>query len=289
VQRAVERAVATGCDALQIFTSSPSQWRPRPLPDAEVSAFRAQATAAGIEPIVAHASYLINLASPSPTLRRRSAAALREELHRADRLGLTAVILHPGAHTTTSRENGLQYVAEGLGEVLEGRGTREAALLLEHTAGQGTVLGHRFEELRSILDQLDTAHPVGICLDTCHLVGAGYDIISTDGYRRVFEEFDAIIGLGRLHAFHLNDSKKPLGSRLDRHEHLGRGQIGLEPFRRLVRDERFADVPMLLETPKSAGTATSPVDADPMDLENLALLRAFRLGHRPPRIPRPRT
>ena len=164
-----------------------------------------------------------------------------------------------------------------------------AQLLLEQTAGQGTVLGHRFEQLKSIIDQLDGAGSVGICLDTCHLVGAGYDIISADGYLRVFDEFHEIIGLDRLKAFHLNDSKKPLGSRLDRHENIGQGCIGREPFRRLVQDQRFADVPMLLETPKTGTVPPSVIAADPMDLKNLALLRKLRDSDRLLQTPGPRT
>ena len=287
--RALDRAAVTGCEALQIFTKSSNQWRARPLADAEVSEFRERAASAGIGPIVAHASYLINLASPEPVLRRRSVAALAEELRRADLLGLAGVILHPGAYTTSTEHDGLRRIAEGVADVLARRPEDGAQLLLEHTAGQGTVLGHRFEQLQSIIDQLDGAGSVGICLDTCHLVGAGYDIISADGYLRVFDEFQAIIGLDRLKAFHLNDSKKPLGSRLDRHENIGQGCIGREPFRRLVQDERFAEVPMLLETPKTGSVPPSAIEADPMDLKNLALLRTLRDSDRLLQTPGPRT
>lgn len=273
--RAIDRAAATGCDALQIFSKSSNQWRARPLPDAEVEQFRARAAETGVGPIVAHASYLINLASPDRTLRRRSIGALADELRRADLLGLLGVVLHPGAYTTSTEADGLQRIADGIGEALSARSGAGARLLLEHTAGQGTVLGHRFEQLRAIIDRLDASDAVGICLDTCHLVGAGYDIVSAAGYADVFDQFDRILGFGRLEAFHLNDSKKPLGSRLDRHDHIGRGCIGVEPFRRLLRDPRFAGLPMLLETPKAESSGAAAGDADPMDVENLTLLRSL--------------
>ena len=291
---AVERAVATKCEVMQVFTSSSGQWRSRPLPDAEVERFRTRVTETGIGPVVSHASYLINLASPDEPLRKRSIAALADELERADRLGLAGVVLHPGAYTTSNEQDGLRRIAEGIGTVMETRadkGGGHAELLLEHTAGQGTVLGHRFEQLREVIDQLNDGLKVGVCLDTCHLVGAGYDIISPEGYEHVFDEFDSIIGLGRLKVFHLNDSKKPLGSRLDRHATIGQGYLGVEPFARLLRDARFRGLPMVLETPK-ANRAASPVtsvDADALDVENLALLRSLRDVQPPPRTPQPRT
>ena len=278
---AIERATVTGCESLQIFTKSSNQWRARPLPDAEVQAFRERATATGIGPIVAHASYLINLASPNDTLWKRSLESLDEEMGRAEVLGLAAVILHPGAYTTSTEQEGLRRISEGITEVLTRRRDESTRLLLEHTAGQGTVLGYRFEQLRTIIDDLEDNRRVGICLDTCHLVGAGYDIISPDGQDRVFDDFGTIIGFDRLEAIHLNDSKKPLGSRLDRHEHIGKGCIGVEPFRRLLQDARFQGLPMLLETPKTGTKQPNMVVADPSDLENLALLRSLRTDYRP--------
>lgn len=271
--RAVDRAVATGAEAVQIFSKSSNQWRARPLTDAEVGLFRQRITETRVGPIVAHASYLINLASPDGELRRRSIDALDDELQRANMLGLEAVVLHPGAYTTSSEEEGLARIADAITQVFERRPAGSTRLLLEHTAGQGTVLGHRFDHLRAIIDRVDDASQLGVCLDTCHLVAAGYDIISPDGYVGVFNEFATVVGLARLKLFHLNDSKKPLGSRIDRHETIGRGYIGTEPFGRLLRDERFRELPMVLETPKSGrGTPTS-VEADPMDLQNLTLLR----------------
>jgi deoxyribonuclease-4 len=273
--RAIDRAVATGCQAVQIFTKSSNQWRARPLNDNEVSQFHARVNDTSVGPVVAHASYLINLASPNPQLRRRSTEALSEELRRADSLGLAGLVLHPGAYTSSSEEEGLKRIAESITEVLQQRLDGTTELLLEQTAGQGTVLGHRFEHLHSILDRVDSTAHIGICLDTCHMVAAGYDIISSDGYAAVFEEFENIIGCDRLKLFHLNDSKTPLGSRVDRHENIGQGYIGTAPFRRLLRDKRFRGLPMIMETPKAETQSASSVSADPMDVQNLNILREF--------------
>jgi deoxyribonuclease-4 len=274
--RAVDRAVATGCEAVQIFSKSSNQWQARALTDAEVRLFRQRVDETKIGPIVAHASYLINLASPDQKLRRRSIDALEDELQRADILGLAGVVLHPGAYTTSSEDDGLARIADAITDVLARHRPRLSHLLLEHTAGQGTMLGHRFDHLRSIIDHVDDASQLGVCLDTCHLVAAGYDIISPNGYVEVFDEFEAVVGLNRLKLFHLNDSKNPLGSRVDRHETIGRGYIGTEPFGRLLRDKRFRDLPMILETPKLGRGGPSSVEADPMDLQNLTLLRQLR-------------
>ena len=271
--RAVDRAVASRCEALQIFTKSAGQWRARPLPDDEVVLFRRRVAEAGIHPVVAHNSYLINIAAASPELRLQSLNSLREELDRADRLGLDGLVMHPGSFTTGSEEQGLELIADGLRTLLAGR-PPGAMILLEHTAGQGTNLGHRFEHLASIIERLDASPRIGVCLDTCHLLTAGYDLCSEDGYRRTFRELDRIVGLDRVRLFHLNDSKKPCGSRVDRHEHIGKGCLGLEPFRRLLNDRRFAKLPMLLETPKlETPESRRRSDVDPWDARNLRTLR----------------
>ena len=272
--RAVDRAVASKCEALQIFTKSAGQWRARPLPDDEVVLFRRRVAETGIHPVVAHDSYLINIAAAAPALRRQSLNALGEELDRADRLGLDALVMHPGSFTTGNEKEGLALIASGLRGLLRDRPAGGAMILLEHTAGQGTNLGHRFEHLASIIEQLDGSDRVGVCLDTCHLLTAGYDLCSEDGYHRTFEAFDRTVGLGRLRLFHLNDSKKPCGSRVDRHEHIGKGCLGLEPFRRLLNDRRFAGLAMLLETPKlETPESRRRSDVDPWDARNLRTLR----------------
>jgi deoxyribonuclease-4 len=285
--RAVERAVAHRCDALQIFTKNASQWRGRDLPRQEVRDFRLRVAAAGIHPVVSHASYLINLATTSAPLRQQSLDAMGDELDRAEALGLLGVVLHPGCHTASSEAAGLELVAESLVRLLRERRRGKTMVLLEHTAGQGTALGSTFEQLASIIAGM-AGHPrVGICLDTCHLLASGYDICSPEGYAATFMQFGRLVGFDRLKAFHLNDSKKPLGSRVDRHEHIGQGCLGAEPFRRIVNDRRFRGLPMLLETPKSRGQPTGPIVVDPFDERNLAAVRGLLGAGAPARAARP--
>ena len=272
--RAVDRAKASRCEALQIFTKSVGQWRARPLPREEVDQFRRRVAEIGIHPVVAHNSYLINLAAALPSLRQQSLESLREELARAEALGLDGLVMHPGSFTSGTEHDGLRLIADGLGRLLEERPHGRTRILLEHTAGQGTNLGHRFEHLAEIIDRLGGSPRVGVCLDTCHLLAAGYDICSEEGYRETFAQFDQIVGLDRIHLFHLNDSKKPCGSRVDRHEHIGKGCLGLEPFRRLLNDARFSALAMLLETPKlETPESRRKSDADPWDARNLRTLR----------------
>jgi deoxyribonuclease IV len=271
--RAVDRAAALGCDAMQIFTKPARQWTARPLRAAEVAELKRKSKASGITPVFAHDSYLINLASSDVVLRSRSIAAFGEEMDRAEALGLSGLVMHPGSCATGSEEDGLRLVVEALEEVLSTRRRGKTMILLEHTAGQGNSLGYRFEHLAWIIRRLRGSRRVGVCLDTCHLLAAGYDIASSEGYEETFRAFDEIVGLKRLKLFHLNDSKKPCRSRVDRHEHIGRGCIGLEAFARLLRDPRFADMAMLLETPKSPSKRTSVDVADPLDRMNLATLR----------------
>ena len=278
--RAVERARASGCEALQIFTKSTGQWRARELPGEEIDAFRRRLRETGIGPVVAHNSYLINLAAADAALRRRSLESLGEELDRAEALGLDGLVMHPGSYTSGSEADGLRLIADGLARLLESRPHGRTCVLLEHTAGQGTNLGHRFEHLAEIIDLLGGSPRIGVCLDTCHLLTAGYDICSEEGYADTFRRFGRIVGFSRLKAFHLNDSKKPCGSRVDRHEHIGKGCLGLEPFRRILNDRRFAALPMVLETPKlDTPDSRRRSDVDPLDRRNLATLR--KLLHSP--------
>ena len=274
--RAVDRAHASGCEALQIFTKSAGQWRARALPDDEIALFRRRVRDTRIGPVVAHDSYLINLAAADPAVRERSLESLGEELDRAEALGLDGLVMHPGSHTSGTEADGLRLIADGLARLLESRPAGRTPILLEHTAGQGTNLGHRFEHLATIIDRLGGSPRVGVCLDTCHLLTAGYDICSEAGYTATFQAFGRIVGFTRLKALHLNDSKKPCGSRVDRHEHIGKGCLGLEPFRRILNDRRFAALPMLLETPKVDTAETRRrSDVDPLDRANLATLRAL--------------
>ncbi len=273
IPKAVERAEAAGCEALQIFTKSVGQWKARVLDDAEVAQFREAVSRSRLRAVVAHASYLSNLASPNPVLRDQSLASLGEELDRSERLGLLGLVMHPG---TADEAEGLPRIAAGITQLLRARRRGQTMILLEHTAGQGNNLGHRFEHLHTILSLVpDPVRPrVGVCLDTCHLIASGYDISSEAGYRDTFKHFDRLIGLDRLKVMHLNDSKRPCGSRVDRHEHIGKGCLGLDPFRRILTDPRFAGLPMLLETPKlDTPESRRQSDVDPWDARNLRTLR----------------
>ena len=275
IPRAVDRAALHGCDALQIFTKSAGQWRARPLPVDEVRTFRRRVDETGMAPIVAHASYLINLATRDGPLRAQSVESFTEELDRAEALGLAGVVLHPGACTAGDDDGGLQLIAQSLRAVLAARPRMRAQVLLEHTAGQGTVLGHTFEQLARVIELTGGSPRVRVWLDTCHLLAAGYDIASWAGYRDVFAWFERVIGLDRLAGFHLNDSKTPLGSRVDRHEHIGKGHLGLEPFRRVLNDPRFATLPMLIETAKTERGSRAQVALDDLDVMNLETLRGL--------------
>jgi deoxyribonuclease-4 len=276
--RAVERAIVHRCEALQIFAKNANQWRGRPIPREETREFRARLKTSGIHPVVSHASYLINLASTNRALRTQSLDAMGDEIDRAEALGLMGVVLHPGCYTAGNEADGLTLIAEGLLELLRARRRGHTMILLEHTAGQGTALGATFEQLASIIAKMNDHRRVGVCLDTCHLLASGYDLCSPEGYAATFNQFGRLVGFDRLKAFHLNDSKKPLGSRVDRHEHIGKGCLGLEPFRRIVNDRRFRGLPMLLETPKGEGKATGPITVDPLDEANLATLRGLLRG-----------
>jgi deoxyribonuclease-4 len=279
---AVARAKVHECEALQIFTKNANQWRARPLPDEEIAAFRQAAQDAGIGPIVAHASYLINVATANPALRAQSIAALGEEVDRAEALGLLGVVLHPGARLATREADAIDLVVSALVQVLRDRPKGKTMILLEHTAGQGSAMGATFEEIAAMLNGVRNRKRLGVCLDTCHLLASGYDLCSEDGYDATFERFEELIGFDRLKVFHLNDSKKPCRSRVDRHEHIGQGCIGLEPFRRLVNDPRFDHLPMLIETEKTETREKLRIVPDPLDEMNLRTLRGLR-------TPAPRT
>ena len=273
---AIARAQIHRCETAQIFSKNASQWRARPLPAEEIAAFRHAAKKAGISPIVAHASYLINLATPSEALRAQSIAALIEEVDRAEALGLLGVVLHPGARLTAPVDQALALISSALTQVLKARPRGRTMILLEHTAGQGSTMGATFEEIAAMLDGVKNSRRLGVCLDTCHLLASGYNLCTEDGYRTTFDTFESLIGFERLKVFHVNDSKKPCMSRVDRHEHIGKGCIGLEPFRRLVNDPRFEDLPMILETEKSEWREKGKVVVDPLDEMNLNTLRSLR-------------
>ena len=281
VSKAVDRAVAHGCEALQIFTKNANQWRARPLDPAEIKLFRQHIEQTGITPVVSHASYLINLATTFPVLREQSIAAFIDEIDRAEALGLLGVVIHPGTCTAGPDDEALRLIADAIRAAFKARRRGKTLVLLEHTAGQGRTLGHRFEHLAAVIKHLRGSARVGVCLDTCHLVAAGYDITTEAGYRNTFDAFDQLVGLERLKVFHGNDSKRPCGSRVDRHEHIGQGCIGLKPFRRLLTDPRFAALPILIETEKTHGLERrGAIVADPLDMKNLDTLRRLRAARR---------
>lgn len=277
VSRAVARAVLHGCETLQIFTKNASQWRAKPLDADEVARFRDAVDASPIGPVVSHASYLINLATTAPLLQEQSRAALLDELDRAATLGLAGVVLHPGACTDGTEDEALTRVAAAITGVFAERPEQTVQLLLEHTAGQGRTIGYRFEHLATIIERAGGHARLGVCLDTCHLTASGYDIGSEAGHHETFAAYERLIGFDRLRVIHANDSKKPCGSRVDRHEHIGDGCLGLEPFGRMMRDPRFDGLPFILETAKSKD-ADKPhlIALDPFDVKNLETLRRLR-------------
>ncbi|MGD2103973.1 MAG: deoxyribonuclease IV [Anaerolineae bacterium] len=267
IHRAFDRAAAVGCDAVQIFVKPNRSWAVPVLREEDVALFRAKAVATSIRPVVAHTSYLLNLASPEHDLWRRSIDTLIAELERCDLLGVPWLVLHPGAHVGTGEEAGLARMTRALGRVLRATRSLNTQILLETTAGQGTRLGYCFEHLQWLLDQTDQGERLGICLDTCHVFAAGYELRTADGYSETMGTFDRVIGLDRLKVVHLNDSKRELGTRKDRHEHIGEGCIGRAGFRHVLNDSRLAGLPGLLETPKS--------DDLHEDRKNLTVLRSL--------------
>jgi deoxyribonuclease-4 len=266
VWKALERGAELACDAVQLFTRNQNQWRAKPLAEDAVSGFRRLAAGYRPEMLISHGSYLVNPASPEPATRERSVTALVDELERAERLGLAGAVLHPGSHVGAGVERGLARVSRFLDRVFRRTAGFRTLLLLETTAGQGSNLGSTFEELAGILDGVREPERLGICLDTCHLFAAGFPIHHRDGYRETRAALDTTIGLERVRAIHLNDSKMPFASRRDRHEHIGQGEIGLDAFRFIVNDPAFAQIPLVLETPKE-GVG---------DAGNLELLRSLR-------------
>ncbi len=270
---AIARGRADGCEAIQIFARPSAQWRAKPLAPEELSLFRSERATVGW-PVLSHASYLINLSAADPTILAKSRQALAEEMFRAEELGLDFVVLHPGAHLGLGVEAGIAAAAASLSDLHDRTRGLRVRLLLEITAGQGSCLGCRFEEMEAILARARGGHTIGICFDTCHAHASGHDLSTEAGYERVFEAFARVVGLDRLLAFHLNDSKTPTGSRVDRHAEIGDGYLGLLPFWRLVNDARFRATPAILETP-------SGPDKLPSFARNLARLRALKGAPRP--------
>jgi deoxyribonuclease-4 len=275
--KAVERAVETGCESLQIFTRNINQWQTKPISAEEATRFRDAVAEADLAFVVAHDSYLINPASAERELRKKSIAALADEFERAELLGIRWVVAHPGAAGEQPREQAVERAAEGIAEALRKTSHLQAGILIETTAGQGSCLGDSFEEIGAMLAGIDAVAGlrarVNVCLDTCHVFAAGYHLAPVADLEATLDSFDACIGLDRLVCIHANDSKRELGSHVDRHEAIGKGKIGREAFRLLVNHPRLAGIPFILETPKEGPDGkVSPAQ----DRANLALLRRLR-------------
>ena len=264
---AFERAQSIGINTMQVFTKNQNRWQQKPATPADIAAWFAAQEATGITPVVSHAAYLLNLATPDDALWQKSVNALADELTRAEQLAILGVVFHPGAHMNSGEEAGIARIIAGLDQAHAATSGYKTLTVLETTAGQGTALGYRFEQLEAVLAGVREPERIGFCFDTCHVFAAGYDIRTPETYAASIAEFDRLLGLDRLKCFHLNDSKKGLGSRVDRHDHIGAGLLGLAPFGFILKDPRFAATPLILETPKSEDMHE--------DVENLAILRGL--------------
>ena len=262
---AFQRAQSIHINTMQVFTKNQNRWEQRPATQAEIDDWFKLQQETGIEPVVSHAAYLLNLGTPDNALWDRSVKALADELTRAEQLGIAGVVLHPGAHMGSGEEAGIARIIAGIDRAHAATPNYKTRTLVEATAGQGSAVGYRFEQLQAILQGVKEPERIGFCFDTCHVFAAGYDIRTLETYAATMTEFDRLVGLGRIKCFHFNDSKKGLGSRVDRHDHIGTGMVGLAAFGFILNDPRFASVPMILETPKSEDMHE--------DVENLGRLR----------------
>jgi deoxyribonuclease-4 len=267
VAKALERGQEAGCDVVQIFVKSPNRWVSKPLADDDIAAFGEAVSETGIWPVFAHSLYLVNVASPDAALWKKSLDALTDDLERCEQLGLPGLVMHPGSHKGCGENAGIALIVAALDELHARLPGFTAQVWLEVTAGQGDHLGYTFSQLGHMIDGVRESERLGICFDTAHAFAAGYELRTREGYEATWTEFADVLGLDRLKAIHLNDSKRELGSRVDRHEQVGQGQLGIEPFRFLLNDVRFRGLPMTLETDKGPDLAE--------DKENLALLRSL--------------
>lgn len=267
IQTAHERGMQIGCTTIQLFTKNNMRWAANALSEEEIDKYKELERRSRIRPVVAHSSHLINLCAKDPVVLRKSRQAFKDELDRCELLNIPYLVFHPGSHMGQGEREGVRRIAESVNLLHEETKGHRVKSVLELTAGQGTAIGHRFEHLREIIDEIETKKRVAVCVDTCHLFAAGYDISNEIGYENTFEEFDDIIGFDRLVVLHVNDSKREVGSRVDRHEHIGKGRIGNTTFRLLMNDPRFVRIPKILETPKSKDMHE--------DVMNLRKLRRF--------------
>ena len=270
VFNAIERGQTATCDTIQMFNKSNSQWRAKRIEQAELDKYFEKIKETGVTVATSHSSYLINIASPVKELYEKSYNALKEEMERCEMLKIPNLVMHPGSHVGTGEEGGIKRIIKNLNKLFKELKNNSVCLLLETTAGQGSNLGYTFEQIGEMIDGVKVQDHIGVCLDTCHIFAAGYPIGDPKDYKKTMKKFDDIIGLDKLKIIHMNDSKKEFGSRRDRHEHIGKGHIGIEAFRNIVNDKRLKNVPMILETPKEEELKE--------DIENLKLLRSLVKG-----------
>jgi deoxyribonuclease-4 len=264
---AIERAMSIGCTTIQVFVKNNNQWHGKPLEDEDVITYKELRAKSGIAPVMAHDTYLINLCAKDKILLKKSRITFKDEFDRCERLGIDYLNFHPGSHMGQGESDGIELIAESLNLIHEQTKGYQVKSVLETTAGQGTSIGYKFEQLRAIIDLVEEKNRMAVCVDTCHAFAAGYDISTENGWEKTFSEFGDIIGFDRLVAFHVNDSKRECGSHVDRHEQIGKGKIGLEGFRLLMNDPRFIRIPKILETPKGADMKE--------DVENMRILRSL--------------
>lgn len=267
VYNAITRGQDATCDAVQIFNKSNNQWRAKKLTTDEVDQYFAAIEETGVTVACSHSSYLINIGSPDDALQTKSRNSLQEETERCNLLKIPNLVFHPGSHVGSGEEPGMDRIAENMNQVLEAIPDNTVTLCLETTAGQGSNLGYTFEQIAYIMDRVDDKDHLGVCLDTCHIFAAGYPITDPKDYKKTIQQFDDIIGMDNLKIVHTNDSKTEFGSKKDRHEHIGEGEIGIDAFSNFVNDNRFKNIPFILETPKGDDLAE--------DIENLDKLRAL--------------
>ena len=267
IHTAFERGTRVGCTTIQVFVKNNNRWKARALTTGDIEMYRSEEQKSGIAPVIAHAAYLINLGAADPSILKKSREAFVDELRRCEELGIRGLNVHPGSHVGAGEEEGIRRIAESVNIAHEQTAGFATRTVLETTAGQGSALGYTFEQLREIINRVEEQSRMAVCIDTCHLLAAGYDIRTQGGWEATMKQFDDVLGLQRLIAVHMNDSRKDLGSRVDRHEHIGKGCIGLEGFRAIMNDERLASIPKILETPKSEDMHE--------DVENLAVLRGL--------------
>ncbi len=267
VHCAVERAASIGCTTMQMFVKNNNRWRGKKLTAEDISTYKKLLRESSIGPVVVHDTYLINLCATNKDILQKSRDALKDELDRCEMLGVEYHNFHPGSHMGAGERDGIQRIGESLNLIHGQTAGYRVKSVIETTAGQGTAIGHRFEHLRHIIDLVEQQERMAVCVDTCHIFAAGYDIVTDAGYEQTFREFDSVVGLDRLVAFHVNDAKRERGSRVDRHEHIGKGTIGKAGFRLLMNDDQFKSIPKILETPKGPELKE--------DVKNMRVLRSL--------------